>query len=240
MNSGIYQIRNVVNNKVYIGQAINVFRRLSEHCDDLIQNKHFNRHLQRSFNKYKSENFEYSIICSVPVDQLNLAEKAAIYMFTSTNPLFGFNKTFGGEGGSPTEEIKKKMSIARSGENHPLFGKHHSEETKMKISLAHIGISAGENNPMFGKKHSEETRRKMSNDRKGKTLSEEHRRKMSVSRSKITWKIITPTEQILIIKNLNQFCKNNNLSSSRMSEVCAGKRKQHKGYRIEKVLDENE
>ena len=38
------------------------------------------------------------------------------------------------------------------------IGKHHSKETKKKISEANIG----ENNPLFGKHHSEDTKKKMS------------------------------------------------------------------------------
>lgn len=45
------------------------------------------------------------------------------------------------------------MSIGRKGENHPLFGRSHSEETKDKISKA----LSGENSPLFGKSLSEET-----------------------------------------------------------------------------------
>ena len=47
-------------------------------------------------------------------------------------------------------------------------GKHHAEETKKKMSEAHIG-----------KTHSEETRRKMSEARKGRTFSAETRKKIS-------------------------------------------------------------
>lgn len=33
-----------------------------------------------------------------------------------------------------SEEAKRKMSIAKSSENHPMFGKHHTAETKRKMS----------------------------------------------------------------------------------------------------------
>lgn len=56
-----------------------------------------------------------------------------------------------------TPETKQKMSIAKTGENHYLFGKKHSEETKQKMSLASKGVG----NSMFDKKHSEETKQKM-------------------------------------------------------------------------------
>ncbi len=48
-------------------------------------------------------------------------------------------------------ETRKKMYEAKKGEKHPLYGKHHSEETRKKISESHKG-----------KKFSLETRKKMS------------------------------------------------------------------------------
>ena len=68
--------------------------------------------------------------------------------------------------------------LHKKGENHPLFGKHRSEETRRKMSESH----KGEKNPFYGKHHSEETRRKISESHKGKKrapFSEEHRRKIS-------------------------------------------------------------
>jgi hypothetical protein len=96
-----------------------------------------------------------------------------------------------------TEETKRKMSEAKSGENnymygrtkkdHPRFGESLSEETKAKISEA----MSGENHPMYGKTHSKETREKMSKAQSGenhpmygKKLSEETRSKLSKSLSR--------------------------------------------------------
>ena len=56
-------------------------------------------------------------------------------------------------------ETRKKLSEALSGENNPFFGKHHSEETRQKIAEANKG-----------KHHSAETRKKISEARKGKNL----------------------------------------------------------------------
>ena len=49
------------------------------------------------------------------------------------------NRTNGGEGASgciPSEETRKKISVANKGENHPNYGKTTSEETKRKIGDA--------------------------------------------------------------------------------------------------------
>lgn len=59
------------------------------------------------------------------------------------------------------------------------LGKHHSEESKNKLSEAHKGKQAGENNPMYGKHHTLLSIRKISEANKGKKLSEEHKKKLS-------------------------------------------------------------
>ena len=48
---------------------------------------------------------------------------------------------------------KTKNKIGKSGKHHPMFGKHHSKESKEKNRQSHIGKPGmkGENNPMFGR-----------------------------------------------------------------------------------------
>jgi hypothetical protein len=77
-----------------------------------------------------------------------------------------------------SEETKQKISESIKGEKHHMFGKNLSEETRQRISEA----QKGEKNSMFGKIHSEETKQKISESIKGKTLSEETRKKMSEAR----------------------------------------------------------
>lgn len=66
MNSGIYKITNKVNGKLYIGSTNNFSTRWRNHKHNLLKNKHCNRYLQSSVNKYGLANFEFSkcLICS--------------------------------------------------------------------------------------------------------------------------------------------------------------------------------
>ena len=88
----------------------------------------------------------------------------------------GYNLTEGGDGGIKCEEVRKKISETLKskilGDKHPMFGKHHSEESKRKISEGNKG-----------KTMSEEARKKISEGNKGKTMSEEERKKISESNS---------------------------------------------------------
>jgi hypothetical protein len=70
------------------------------------------------------------------------------------------------------------------GENHPMYGKNHSEETCDKISKNHADVS-GENNGMYGKNHSEETRKKISESKKGqlKGIPKSSETKLKMSQS---------------------------------------------------------
>ena len=57
-------------------------------------------------------------------------------------------------------ETRKKISEGNK-------GKHYSDEAKKKMSEAHKGIQAGEKNPNYGKRMSEETKKKISEAKKG-------------------------------------------------------------------------
>lgn len=60
-----------------------------------------------------------------------------------------------------SEETRRKISEAKTGENHHMFGKHHSEQSKKKMSDNHADFSR-EKNPMFGNHFSEESKKRIS------------------------------------------------------------------------------
>ena len=59
----------------------------------------------------------------------------------------------------PTSEHRL---LHNEGEKHPMYGKHHSEETKKKLREARKGKHLGKDNPFYGKHHSEEAKKKLS------------------------------------------------------------------------------
>jgi len=83
-------------------------------------------------------------------------------------------------------------SKRNSGENNPMYGKHHSEESKQKNSEHNKGKQAGEKNPMYGvhmcgeqsprwhAEISQEQRIKQSNAMKGKYVGEDNPTAVSV------------------------------------------------------------
>lgn len=67
----IYQIRNTVNNKRYIGSTNSIGMRRKEHLSALRREKHHSPILQRAFNKYGEQAFVFEIIkAGIPVHRL--------------------------------------------------------------------------------------------------------------------------------------------------------------------------
>ena len=68
----IYQIRNIVNNAVYIGSILkrNPQDRWVRHRKDLRGNHHHSQHLQRAWNKYGEANFVFEILEEIDGDVL--------------------------------------------------------------------------------------------------------------------------------------------------------------------------
>lgn len=111
MKSGIYKILNKINNKCYIGSSSNLYKRKKQHFNSLLKNKHYNLYLQRAYNKYKLENFEFIILCNCIEEQLINLEQYYIDKFKpeyNSAPLAG--KTTGYKF---TEEQKRKQSEKR-------------------------------------------------------------------------------------------------------------------------------
>ena len=167
--SGVYQIKNTINNKLYIGSSVNIKLRLQKHMSELRRGVHSNKHLLESFMKYGENNFEFSIL--EEVKDLNLLipkEQYYLDLFKSYDNKNGYNLRkiadsnhgykhskesiekfrLASTGKTHTEETKKRISLANKGR---IF----SKETKEKMSLAKKGIS----NHWKGKKRTEKQKK---------------------------------------------------------------------------------
>ena len=146
----IYETVNKLNNKRYIGKDSN------DNPEYLGSGKLLNRAIE----KYGRENFTKTILERCKDDE-ELSERE-IHWIKITNAVKSkmyYNISSGGKGGdcirglSPAKfkQWQQKQSIAKSGENNPMYGKTHTKENKKKMS--HPGPANG----MHGKSHSPET-----------------------------------------------------------------------------------
>jgi len=172
MARGIYKIINVINNKFYVGSAVDLKRRKTRHFSELRTGKHNNRHLQAAWVKYGEQAFVFVVVEELPDDaDLLAAENVWLkehvgkdYCYNlgvdATAPMIGF----GGEL-SPTwgrkrtpEELaaqnwkgKKHNPESKAKIREFLLGKPKSAEVRAKISAT----LSGEGNYWYGKKRPE-------------------------------------------------------------------------------------
>lgn len=170
MDSGIYLIECLANNKKYVGKTKDLKKRWNQHVWELNNDKHFNKYLQNAWNKYGANNFIFSILEYVETeDERNIKEDYFIKKLETIVPN-GMNFKGGGwGGGSFSDETRKKMSDNMIGNKRSLGNKQSEETIQKRIAST------------TGKKRSEEVRRKMSKAKAGIKLSDEHKKKLSIS-----------------------------------------------------------
>ena len=136
---GIYQIRNTINNRVYIGQTRQRFeKRFLHHCWKLRNGTHDNQWLQKSFNKYGEDKFVFEVLEIIEdSDFINERERILISAAKERKICYNMIDGGGGRGGVPMpEETKHRLSELNRILN---TGKKASEETKRKMSESRRG-----------------------------------------------------------------------------------------------------
>lgn len=121
--------------------------------------------------KYGWDNFEHEVICNgLSKKEAEKMEVDLIKKYDSMNPQKGYNSNSGGFSGQTLKNsTKKKISEANKGErngmyncgkNHPMYGKTHTLEARLKISISQKGRT-----PWNKGKH---------------TMTEEHKEKLQI------------------------------------------------------------
>lgn len=208
------------NNKVYVG----ITCKKPEHRWGNGKGYKSNDHFYKAIQKYGWDNIEHKILYTgLSKEEAEQKEIELIAEYDSTNRENGYNNEKGGHYAGKmslrskkklsksvkelwqNEEYRKKQSLKEPG----MLGKHHTEETKQKMSekakkrkisdkelqrlkIMNIGRKLSNETKekirkaMLGKKKSEETKKKLSEQRKGKPtwikgqkLTEEHKKNIS-------------------------------------------------------------
>jgi group I intron endonuclease len=194
-NTGIYQIVNLVNGKRYIGSAANLKLREKQHKECLKGNRHHNKYLQNSYDKYSEDSFEFQVLLYCSKEDLIFYEQRAIDAYNFED-LYNLAPTAGNTlGFSFSIESKKKMSIKRKGINL-------SPETCLKMSES----KKGEKHSSYGKKASIETRQKQSDWQKN--MSDELRERLTnLKKLRCGKNNVTSKPVYQIDKNTNEIIK---------------------------------
>ena len=97
---GIYKIINKINGHSYIGQSVDIERRIKHHFNNAFNNSssntEYDKTLYRAIRKYGKENFDVIILEECSQSSLNEREKYWIEYFDTFKN--GYNETVGGDG----------------------------------------------------------------------------------------------------------------------------------------------
>jgi group I intron endonuclease len=128
MGMGIYKIINVVNNKFYIGSAVNFSRRKTRHFSELRTKKHNNSKLQNAWDKYGEQAFAFVVVEEV-FDKALLLEVENRWLKEHVGKDYCYN--LGIDATAPM--------LGMSGEASPTWGYKHTPEAIAVITSASTG-----------------------------------------------------------------------------------------------------
>ena len=157
----VYKTTNLTNGKYYIGkhkcQSVN---------DSYLGSGTL---LKKAINKYGRKNFHKEILKTFPTEQESFEYEATLVTESEMDNPQCYNMRTGGEGGFS----RKLPPGAHDGENNPMWGRSHSEETKQLLR-----------EKATGKTHSAETRKKLGDASRGHIKSDAERAKRKASLTK--------------------------------------------------------
>lgn len=144
--------------------------------------------LHRAIRKYGADSFVIEPLaeCETNADASNL-ERLWIILLSSKNHTIGYNLSDGGEGSPGCKhslEVRQRWSEQRKGKkawNKGLTGIH-TEDGKRRM----VAARTGENNHFFGKHHSDSAKQSIATSNSKRVWTEESRKKMSDSK-KAEW-----------------------------------------------------
>lgn len=207
----IYIIKNIVNDKVYIGRTVNFSDRFYRHKSRACRprNKEYGSVLYNAIRKYGENNFTFKVLIVCEDKDAPYYESSLISLYKSTNKNLGYNVLDG------TEE-----SIS------------HSQIVRDKISASLKRFYAINGSPKTGVHHSKLTKERISLARRGRCspLLYDHLLKQNNARNKKV--VISTTDNAFVGEyiSINDAARKLGLDESCLSKVCLGKRKQHNGY----------
>jgi group I intron endonuclease len=212
--TGIYLIKNLVNNKIYIGKAINIYGRIRQHIN-LLNKKSLdeNRHLINSWFKYGRDNFQYIVLEYLEKDENLLKERELYWInyYNSTDRNIGYNLRIDTSTNCiVSEETKKLQSLNRI--------QRYIDKPELKEKISEHIKEFWKNNPDKLKEMSEKV---------SKLITKYH----IYQYDKKTKEFIRKWETMTDILKENPNYKKHNIYA-----VCSGEKPSMYGYIWEKIL----
>ena len=202
----IYGLIFTLTRQFYVGQAIVFGKRISDHIADFRYQQHHNYLLQDLWNKHGPEAFQIKILEYISDGRLlTQIEQDYVDMLGSMYYDNGFNL------------------IEPIGFKNGFLGKHHTEETKQKLRLVHLG-----------KKLTPEHIAKSVASATGLKRSEEFKQAQKIRNLHVTkgFTLISPEGQLVSCIGILQTSQKLNIPINYISNLVNKRKLYHKGWRL--------
>jgi len=242
---GVYRIRNKINDKRYIGSAQDFDERWDTHRKELRKGNHYNKYLQRAWNRHGEENFVFEVEEEAKGDNGTLLTREQVYLDEGFALGILYNIARKAGGGNLGEEALEKMRQTKQDyfKLHPGHnkGKKYSQKACNKMSAGRLGMT-------FTQEHKDNIRKSWTPERKKKSSDEwktwwtsERRKKRSEDYSDgnpnvKSYPAFYNTKTNVFVpagKNLKKLCNEQNLVYENMRMVARGQTEQTKdGWKL--------
>jgi len=206
---GIYCIVNRTNNKRYVGSSIDVKNRFRQHRHCLKNNKHCNKHLQASWNKYGESNFSFRIH-SVLENSDNIIEDENYWINHYDCINNGYNQRLDAH---TNIGVKRSDKFKEDCRKRMLGHKQSSEQIAKRVETMRLKKESGEYSHGGWK-----------------LTDEQLRMRKEKGRTKI-YQYTLEDELVRVYSAINKACNNTEFKSSGISNCARGHRKTYKGFK---------
>ena len=212
----VYQHRNKINGKVYIGITMQTPEQRWRHGEGYKSSPHFYAAIQ----KYGWDNFEHNILFqNLTKEEACKKEQELIAKYNSMNREYGYNSTSGGDIFVMNKETKQKISQSLMGNKNGL-GHPCSEEKKKKISEA-----------QKGRRLTEEHKQKLSEAAKKRHTPCSEQAKENIRKASHK-KPVYCEELNKVFESVQECSRQLGIPATNISKLCNGRGKTLKGYHL--------
>ena len=225
----VYKVTNKINGKMYIGCTTKTLKsRKNGHLSESRCRCYYAIH--KAIRHYGENNFSWQVIDTAQTQQ-ELFDKETYYIQFYDTYKNGYNSTLGADnttlGYKFDDEHKKHFSKTRSGEKNGNYNHKWSKEQKKIASNTMKRIAAEHKaNGIINSAKRPEVRKKLSDGKLGELNPNSNK-----------WLLTSPNGiEYSFTGGLKRFLKEHHINYSMMLMVIKGKKNNHNGWKIKKVL----
>lgn len=123
--------------KQYVGSSVNIHSRWKAHVLALNKGAHHSKYLQRAWDKYGVDQFEF-IVCEIVHDRKNLIDREQYWIDTAGE--YNVSRKADRPSVAMTDATRAKISATLKGRPSPMTGRKHTAEASHLMSSQRRGV----------------------------------------------------------------------------------------------------